>query len=345
MRIANITYHKTLGGLEQVFLDYNQHLTKAGYHVTAIMPPDALLADKIKTARITTRHIAAKRGHWNPHTIARLRHILRQAQPDAIILHNAQPLKLVLAAADNMCPLLAVHHGGKTARLLPAPHIIYPARYMQDALAQSGYDTRRAYYVPNALNMTQPFQPRPFPPADRPLTIGALGRFAPEKGLDIFIAALKKCTRPYRAIIAGGGRTEKTLRRQAAGLPIEFIGWVQGAEKTRFFNALDILVVPSRHEPFGLVVLEGWHHSLPIIASRAQGPAALINHNQNGFLLAPNPANATDAAHALRAALENLTAAQAHQWSQAGYDTLKNHHTHTQQSPALYEAIAKAMGG
>ena len=43
-----------------------------------------------------------------------------------------------------------------------------------------------------------------------------------------------------------------------------------------FMNSADLLVCPSRHEPFGNVVIEGWAHKIPVIVSDTGGPGALI---------------------------------------------------------------------
>jgi alpha-maltose-1-phosphate synthase len=43
------------------------------------------------------------------------------------------------------------------------------------------------------------------------------------------------------------------------------------------------LVIPSLSETFGLVILEAWAAGAPVISTRASGPAALIEHGQNGW--------------------------------------------------------------
>lgn len=45
-----------------------------------------------------------------------------------------------------------------------------------------------------------------------------------------------------------------------------------------------VVVLPSRHEAFGIVVLESWASRVPIIASNIGGPSKLIRHNETGIL-------------------------------------------------------------
>tara|TARA_Y100000031_G_C8048521_1_gene305058 strand:- start:333 stop:638 length:306 start_codon:yes stop_codon:yes gene_type:complete len=46
-----------------------------------------------------------------------------------------------------------------------------------------------------------------------------------------------------------------------------------------------MLICPSRHEPLGNVVIEGWAHDVPVIATQSEGPGALIRHDRSGLLV------------------------------------------------------------
>ncbi len=54
----------------------------------------------------------------------------------------------------------------------------------------------------------------------------------------------------------------------------------------------DMFVLPSLHEPFGIVALEAWAAGLPIIASRAGGLKDFIVDGRNGLLFDPKDADA-----------------------------------------------------
>jgi glycosyltransferase involved in cell wall biosynthesis len=55
------------------------------------------------------------------------------------------------------------------------------------------------------------------------------------------------------------------------------------------FRACDVVCVPSRNEPFGIIVLEGWAAGKPVVASQIGGPGELISHDVNGLKIYPNP--------------------------------------------------------
>jgi glycosyltransferase involved in cell wall biosynthesis len=50
------------------------------------------------------------------------------------------------------------------------------------------------------------------------------------------------------------------------------------------YKAASILVLPSRHEPFGMVVLEAWAAGIPVVASHTGGLSRIITHEHNGLL-------------------------------------------------------------
>jgi glycosyltransferase involved in cell wall biosynthesis len=79
---------------------------------------------------------------------------------------------------------------------------------------------------------------------------------------------------------------------------VRFLGWQQ--DSAPFFAAADLYVVPSRHEPLGSVVLEGWMHRRPMVATASQGPGWLVTDQENGLLVP------VDDAGAMAAALQRL---------------------------------------
>jgi len=76
-------------------------------------------------------------------------------------------------------------------------------------------------------------------------------------------------------------------------------------ELVQAFHACNVFVLPSMHEPFGIVVLEAWSAGRPVIASRVGGLQALLREGETGVFIDPN---ATDAAADLAAKLQRFAA-------------------------------------
>ena len=84
----------------------------------------------------------------------------------------------------------------------------------------------------------------------------------------------------------------KRLQRVAKQLGIDhmvdFLGPVAQSELIYYYNAADVLVMPSYSESFGLVGLEAQACGCPVIAPRVGGLADIVRHGVNGYLVESN---------------------------------------------------------
>ena len=60
-----------------------------------------------------------------------------------------------------------------------------------------------------------------------------------------------------------------------------FYEWTDNISE--FLNSASLLICPSRHEPFGNVVMNGWAHKIPVVVSDTGGPGALVKNSVNGL--------------------------------------------------------------
>ena len=127
-------------------------------------------------------------------------------------------------------------------------------------------------------------------------TIFALGRMTVQKGMDMLVEAVPMVLASYpeaRFVILGEGPEKQAVVRRAQELgaagAIVFLNSVPRWQVVDLMRACDIVVVPSRNEPFGIVVLEAWAAGKPVVATLAGGPREFIRHDVNGFLVDANP--------------------------------------------------------
>ena len=122
--------------------------------------------------------------------------------------------------------------------------------------------------------------------------IGAVSRLRIEKGLDLLITAfaqlLQTADRDLRLLLIGDGPDRKELETMAAELnchdKIFFYGAEAWEEAMYLMARMDLVVVPSRFEGFGLSAAEAMAMRKPLICSDAFGLAELITHEQEGLL-------------------------------------------------------------
>jgi len=132
-----------------------------------------------------------------------------------------------------------------------------------------------------------------------------IGRLAYQKGPDILIGAIQRLCRDYanlKLIVAGEGDMAGTLASQAKNLPVKFIGYIPDSEYVTLLNACDFVAIPSRNEPFGLVLLEAWSAAKGVVASNVGGLSENIDSFVDGVKVDPRP---EDFAEGIAAVLEN----------------------------------------
>ena len=117
--------------------------------------------------------------------------------------------------------------------------------------------------------------------------IGHMGAFTHEKGQDVAIAAasLLRHTLPRAMfILAGEGPLLGELRGKAPQ-NVSFSGFVP--ESSAFFSSLDVFVMPSRSEAWGLAALDAMAHGVPVIASQVGGLPEIVAAGNGGWLVPP----------------------------------------------------------
>jgi glycosyltransferase involved in cell wall biosynthesis len=133
----------------------------------------------------------------------------------------------------------------------------------------------RSYIVPPPYHRVLPARPLDQIPSSPPVVL-FLGRLHPTKGVDILLESWGTVVDEYPSAelrIAGSGSARYTARirhqaeRLGAGSSIRFVGFVADADKERHLRDAMLLVLPSRHENFGISVLDAVAAGRPVIVT------------------------------------------------------------------------------
>lgn len=129
---------------------------------------------------------------------------------------------------------------------------------------------------------------------DVPVVFGVAKGLHPVYGLDLLIEAFAQvhCHFPHTLLrIAGDGPQRCSLETLAKNLGvtecIEWLGQLPNANVAAFYQSVDIVVIPSRQESFGVTAVEGSACARPVIASRVGGLTEVIVEGETGLLVPP----------------------------------------------------------
>jgi len=185
-----------------------------------------------------------------------------------------------------------------------ADRVLVCSHYMRDHVADV-FDAPLEHIIvaPNGID-PEDLQPLPhldmmreaLAAADEQLVL-LVGRLVYEKG---FQDALEALAGPdgviarvgkVRFVIAGSGSHEWELKDQAKALGIAdhgtFLGWIDDGVLHSLYRVADVIVVPSRYEPFGLVALEAMASGCPCIVADTGGLREVVPHEEAGLRFTP----------------------------------------------------------
>jgi glycosyltransferase involved in cell wall biosynthesis len=116
------------------------------------------------------------------------------------------------------------------------------------------------------------------------------GRVSDEKGvmeLPAIYRGLREKHPDVKLVIAGKGPKEEELKKAVPDAV--FLGWVDHEKLPEVYSAADMLLLPSRFDTFGVVVLEAMSCGLPVTAYNTKGPKDIIENGKNGYLVKTRP--------------------------------------------------------
>ena len=125
-----------------------------------------------------------------------------------------------------------------------------------------------------------------------------VGRYTEVKRIPLLIRAHARASERFdrRAplVLLGGhpgeweGEHPLEVIRDAGARDVFLAGWHSHDDLADGLNASDVVVLPSVREQFGQVIVEGMACGLPAIAVDAHGPATIVEHGEDGWLVPPD---------------------------------------------------------
>jgi glycosyltransferase involved in cell wall biosynthesis len=313
MRVLLLDQFSEPGGAQRMLLDLLAAMRSRDWPAAVALPGDGPLFDSVRSLgfqalRIdcgpyrSRRKSVADLGRFAtgiPRLAAQIRVLAAQFEPDLVYINGPRLLPAAALARLGKPVLFHAHIevaqrparllGGISLRRLHA-HVTAVCETVAAAW-RPFVGEKNVSVIYNGVAGPESVGPRPHNATPR---IGCIGRIAPEKGQREFLATAVKIHRalPDARFLTYGSPLfsdraahayEREVREAAAGLPVEFAGWVTDVYAA--MANLDLLLVPSVWaEPNPRVVLEAFAAGLPVIAFRAGGLPEIVEDGRTGFL-------------------------------------------------------------
>jgi glycogen synthase len=149
----------------------------------------------------------------------------------------------------------------------------------------------RAQVIYNGVRLADFSNARPYNHG-RPYVF-AIGRHVVQKGFDVLLEAFAQTVQrgqlTHDLLLAGDGADHETLKKLAnqlnLGARVKFLGSVDRPVVAQLFSGCEFFVLPSRHEPMGIVNLEAMAAGKAVIASNVGGVSELVRDGVTGRLI------------------------------------------------------------
>lgn len=302
MKIVNILFnHKASAhdnqalGVERCFIDYAKYLILNGNELLSITKPNLVYREEVRKTGTQFVELPVF-GRADIFSILRMAFLFIKFRADIVICHSGRALFFARMArffCRKKIPIVAIDHGINPTKFLKADFVLTVNSFFSKELIKAGMPANRALVIPNMIEVPKNFPPLVKKPFGKILKLGSLGRLYPEKNFDKVLRAmviLRDHGIDCEYVIGGVGPVEKSLNDLAKELGLQekfkILGWT--TDKRKFFEEIDIFILPSYAETFGIVLLEAMLYSTPIITSNSWGPDEIIENEIDGLKVSIN---------------------------------------------------------
>jgi glycosyltransferase involved in cell wall biosynthesis len=314
------------GGAELCLDTLLRHLDQTRYEATVIFPWEGPMAQSARALGLAVEIVPLTWWMNWPHsryqyqnlllrsgpTVVRLARYLRRQRFDLVYTNTISIFESALAAWLAGVPHIWHNHevlraGSWMHQVLPlalhkkliyglSERVIFESHSSRE-VCEAGRPHPKSRVVYNSVRLCGTDLP---PEADRErygfhpddLVVGFIGQFNDRKNpLHLLRAAsVLKDPSHIKFLFVGDGPLRGPLLEQIAALGLSERCRILGfQDDVRWvLRTLDVLVLPSRAESFGLVLVEAGEFGKPVIATRTEGPREIVADGETGFLVDPD---------------------------------------------------------
>lgn len=331
------------GGTETHVLELIKGFIQKNYKIILIAPRGSRLVDFQKYDITFIPFINLNKNLYKGiSSFIRALKEIEKIKPKIIHIHGAHELIIMVNYIIKEVPIIFTVHGYhgnfssisyKTSSIinnLLADATITVSGNEKNTMIKSGLKNTKCHLIYNGISTPKKTSQHNISSYIKDINkkkkiIAYIGRLEKEKGISYLLKALRLLNKKNcHLLIIGSGKLEKILKKEANRLSIKnitFTGFIDNVHD--YLKIIDILIVPSLHEPFGLVCIEAMAHKIPVIGSAVGGISEIVQNNKTGFLVPA--ANPESIAKKIQLLINNNELA--HIMGRAGYKRYKEHFT------------------
>lgn len=310
MKIMYLLFSFTVGGTERLVANICNQMENQNEEVHLYIINDLIDDNLLNTLNENIHVKLLRRKVGSKDKISPLFKVAKYIKKNKIeVVHcnsfNAPELLILSKIVNPNCKVVSTIHGmgqfeniGKNKILLKnwvCDKFIGISNAVAGDIVAAGIDEKKVVKVYNGIE-TKKYDCAKLKKYDENIiVIGCVARIMPElKGQDILLEAIKIVKKQHPKVMAlfAGGVAENQqkdyenlknyVRDNFLEENVKFLGNVDNIPE--FLNKIDICVVPSRSEGFGLALVEAMAMGVPCIASNIAGPAEIIKNEETGIL-------------------------------------------------------------
>lgn len=309
MNILYLLFSFTTGGTERLITDICNQMIKQNHNVHLFIVNDLYSQNMLQAVNPAVKiHLYGRPvGGKKLKTILDITKYIRNNRIQVVHCNSFDAPELLLLqpiAFPKVKILHTIHDVGQYKKLgklkialrnLICDRFVAISQCVKDDIIQYGANAGKVHVVYNAIDLTR-FQPasRSHNPNDN-FRIGSVARIMPEKkGQDVLLEAIGLIHKKYpkiQCVFAGEPDTahqeafcqlKETARALDIADQVSFLGNVD--DVPGLLATLDVFVLPSRYEGFGISLVEAMAMGIPCIASCLDGPAEVLQNGKYGLL-------------------------------------------------------------
>jgi D-inositol-3-phosphate glycosyltransferase len=315
--IAIICFSSSVGGLELSTIRLASEFNKRMANTLLVIPSDTPLSREAANEELHAQYVKPRMKYGDLLASWQLANILRSNQIDIAVVMQSKDINIVAAAKlffprvklvfyqqmQSQIDKRDVFHTWMYSKL--SLWISLTKRMKQEVLEHTKMPEKLIRVVPLGRD-TRLFDPGLYDPKkarkryDLPLNrrlVGVIGRLDPQKGQEEFLRSLplvlKEHSDVFYVILGEETRGEEGFRRRLVNLSYElgiqervrFLPFTENVPE--FMAAIDVFVMPSYSETFGLVLIEAMAMGKPVVATGAGGVPEIVEDGRDGLLIPP----------------------------------------------------------